>query len=48
MGGGIGRTPIDLFYIADANQSFRTRLGLLSNAHVLLALCNEMSNRPMT
>ncbi len=41
---GAGRTPIDVLYIADANKSFRTRLGLLENTHVLLALCKDMTN----
>lgn len=36
------KLPIRVLYIADANQCFRTRYGLLSNAHVLLALCDEM------
>ena len=48
MGMGAGRTPIDVFYIADENQSFRTRLGLLENARVLLALCEEMAGRKQT
>jgi hypothetical protein len=41
----MGRGTVNVFYIADANQSFRTRLGLLSNFHVLLALCGEMVDR---
>jgi hypothetical protein len=40
--GKMGRVPVDLFLIQDANTSFRTRLGLLNNAHILLALCAEM------
>ncbi len=43
MGMGAGKTPIDVLYIADKNQTFRTRLGLLNNGHVLLALCEEMA-----
>jgi hypothetical protein len=39
------KIPIRLLQIADAKQSFRTRYGLLGNAHVLLALCAEMANR---
>jgi hypothetical protein len=38
------KIPVRLLHLADANQSFRTRYGLLSNAHVLLALCAEMAN----
>ena len=33
---------IDLFFIQDGNKTLRTRLGLLENAHVLLAICDEM------
>jgi len=33
---------IDVFFIQDKNKSFRTRLGLLENAHLLLAICDEM------
>jgi hypothetical protein len=36
--------PISLLYISDPLQSFRTRYGLLSNAHVLLALCAAMTS----
>src|SRR6266436_3090795 len=36
--------PISVLYITDSDQSFRTRYGLLGNAHVLLALCAEMTN----
>jgi Family of unknown function (DUF6585) len=35
--------PVNILYLADANHSFRTRYGLLPNAHVLLALCAEMT-----
>lgn len=38
--------PVNVLYITDANQTFRTRYGLLRNAHVLLALCAEMTNKP--
>jgi hypothetical protein len=38
--------PVNVLYITDANQTFRTRYGLLRNAHVLLALCAEMSIMP--
>ncbi len=44
LGTGPRRTPVDVFYVADKNQSVRTRLGLLANAHLLLALCAEMTN----
>jgi hypothetical protein len=37
--------PVNVFYIADASQSFRTRYGLLQNAHVLLALCAVMTDK---
>lgn len=36
------KIPIRLLHIAGAKQSFRTRYGLLGNAHVLLALCAQM------
>ena len=39
------KLPISVLYIADANQTFRTRYGLLGNAHVLLALCAEMTSK---
>ena len=38
------KIPICVLHMADQNQSFRTRYGLLSNAHVLLALCAQMAN----
>jgi hypothetical protein len=34
---------VDVFFITDDRIRFRTRPGLLSNAHVLLALCGEMT-----
>jgi hypothetical protein len=37
------RNMIDVFFVQDANSIFRTRYGLLENAHVLLALCGEMA-----
>lgn len=40
------KLPIRLLHIADATQIFRTRYGLLGNAHVLLALCAEMAKAP--
>jgi hypothetical protein len=43
MGMGAGRTPIDVFVVQSAQKSFETRLGLLRNAHVLAALCEEMT-----
>lgn len=33
---------IDVFFIQDGNNTLRTRLGLLENAHVLMAICDEM------
>jgi hypothetical protein len=43
--GSAGRSSnkIDVFFVQDANSIFRTRYGLLGNAHVLLALCDEMA-----
>jgi hypothetical protein len=32
-----------MFRIADATQTFTTRADLLSNAHVLVALCGELA-----
>jgi hypothetical protein len=40
----MGRIPVDVFFVQAGNTGLRTRLGLLSNAHVLLALCDEMTN----
>jgi hypothetical protein len=37
------KIPIRVLYIADTNQRFRTRYGLLANAHLLLRLCRELS-----
>jgi hypothetical protein len=34
---------VDVFFIQDGNNRFRTRYGLLENAHVLVALCGEMA-----
>jgi hypothetical protein len=39
------KLPISMLYITGANQTFRTRYGLLGNAHVLLALCAVMTGR---
>ncbi len=39
-------SKIDLFFIQDQNKSFETRLGLLENAHVLLAICDELITSP--
>lgn len=36
------RNKIDVLFIKDENTTLRTRLGLLENAHVLLAICDEM------
>lgn len=36
------KIPVQVLYIANSNQQFRTRYGLLANAHVLLALCSEI------
>jgi hypothetical protein len=40
--GKTGKHTVSVFFIQDANVGLRTRLGLLENAHVLLALCGEM------
>jgi hypothetical protein len=39
----MGRFPVDVFTIRSDQAGFQTRLGLLSNAHVLLALCAELT-----
>ena len=39
----MGRVPVDVFFIEDGQTRFQTRLGLLSNAHLLLALCAELT-----
>ncbi len=39
----MGRMTVDAFFIQDDKARFRTRLGLLSNAHILLALCAQMT-----
>jgi hypothetical protein len=39
------KLPISVLYLTGANQTFRTRYGLLGNAHVLLALCAVMTGR---
>jgi hypothetical protein len=39
----MGRLPVDVLIIKDDKASFRTRFGLLSNGHILLALCAEMT-----
>lgn len=36
------RNKIDVIFIQDGNTVLRTRLGLLENAHILLAICDEM------
>lgn len=36
------RNRVDVFFVQDGNKTLRTRLGLLENAHVLLAICDEM------
>jgi hypothetical protein len=43
VGEQMGKILVDVFFVQSANASFRTRLGLLSNAHILLALCAEMT-----
>src|SRR5260370_651730 len=40
--GRMGKHTVNVFFIQDGNIGLRTRLGLLENAHVLLALCGEM------
>ncbi len=39
----MGRVPVDVFFIRSEKEQLRARLGLLSNAHVLLALCEELA-----
>jgi len=36
------RNKIDVLFIQDGKTTIRTRLGLLENAHILLAICDEM------
>ncbi len=44
----MGRTSVDVFVVEGSHDRFRTRLGLLSNAHVLLALCADLTGlKPM-
>jgi len=44
----MGRASADVFVVEGSHDRFRTRLGLLSNAHVLLALCAGLSGlQPM-
>jgi formylglycine-generating enzyme required for sulfatase activity len=40
--GRMGKHTVNVFFIQDGRTGLRTRLGLLENAHVLLALCGEM------
>jgi hypothetical protein len=40
--GKASKHTVRVFFIQDGNVGLRTRLGLLENAHVLLALCGEM------
>ncbi|HEY5375856.1 MAG TPA: DUF6585 family protein [Polyangiaceae bacterium] len=40
---GSAQTPIRVFRISDQTQTFATRADLLSNAHVLLALCEDLT-----
>lgn len=42
----MGRVPVDVFFIRAGETQFRTRLGLLNNAHLLIALCEELAPRP--
>jgi hypothetical protein len=44
--GALGRSevPVRVFRIADPTQSFVTRADLLSNTHVLLALCEKLTS----
>jgi hypothetical protein len=39
----MGRATVEVFMITGSHARFQTRLGLLSNAHVLLALCAEFT-----
>jgi len=41
--GRLGRVPIDLFVVRSDQEAFETRLPLLKNSHLLLALCEEMT-----
>ena len=44
----MGRASVDVFRVEGSHDRFRTRLGLLSNAHVLLALCAGLTGlQPM-
>ncbi len=44
----MGRTSVDVVLVEGSHDRFRTRLGLLSNAHVLLALCADLTGlQPM-
>jgi len=36
------RNKIDVLFIQDGKTTLRTRLGLLENAHIMLAICDEM------
>src|SRR5260370_22183041 len=40
--GMMGKHTVNMFFIQDGNIGLRTRLGLLENAHVLVAICGEM------
>jgi hypothetical protein len=39
----MGRLPVEVLYIQSATARLLSRYGLLQNAHVLLALCAEMT-----
>jgi hypothetical protein len=39
----MGKALVNVFFVQSNEARFRTRLGLLSNAHVLLALCQELT-----
>jgi hypothetical protein len=45
---GTAQLPVRIFRIADQTQTFATRADLLSNVHVLLALCAELANSGAT
>jgi hypothetical protein len=46
--GRMGRAPIEQFVVRSNQEAFETRLSLLKNSHLLLALCEEMTGiQPM-
>jgi Family of unknown function (DUF6585) len=45
VGSGRGLRRLEVFLVQSRDKSLSARLGLLSNAHVLLALCSELTGR---